>query len=821
MDADQPFVANTPCLEWRPVPATSLVSTAGWGLHAALLPICTLDATSAALDGMGALTHELTSAALSRVVAALAPAGAFSGVSHDVEALKASVIAARERMDDTNALVLSAADFREAEAFDEPARGAVSAARGGRRGHGSSGAAAPATAQPQPGPPELVFLHRASLASFGALADTGGLLQPLGYLYELLGPRSTRAIRSDPLSGLRTSAELLRASLTQHTRVTAPTDALLAGRVAPFLAQIALPTVLRSGSSDRRAVQSDFIDACAYWHGTAAEAARVAERRIVHAGRTHATLGRLLAAASSSHERVEQAARLAAALCPAALASAPLPTRLAALEAKLSGRSLLIDQAVGQRRSLPEIVQLIVDESEATGEGVTVASAAGAADPVVAGTGSLRGAALERALHEGAFVQLADEAEQIDLTTGEGQLELLERAFGSGSIIVTRYLTTLAASLRTKHALFGQLELAASERRAYFSRCQVMDAESGEVPDLMREWEWSESAMSHLFAGNFHLIDWANEPSGFLGPHNLGSSVPLSAVPNGQLYTVQSVLEGIRGFGHRTFVALGYSADPSSRGYSFEALCDSQISFVKHAWEFGDAERGALLTFADEQFRAALEKAGELYRRQVMSAEPRDAALDAFLPVGCAYERNLHAKRANAAPIVSVRRAFPHLVPSAKPRFLPGVTPASGHGGGRGDSERSKGKSQGASSSGASNAERPGAKAHLAQQLPDNTLLLGGRVYDLPAIAQSINVGVADRCWPVVLSSKPGEAALALCPCPQSDGHRSMNGKMHARPEGWSITDVTSRFSKPATAAQLKRAAPQADGRGGKRKKSA
>jgi hypothetical protein len=96
--------------------------------------------------------------------------------------------------------------------------------------------------------------------------------------------------------------------------------------------------------------------------------------------------------------------------------------------------------------------------------------------------------------------------------------------------------------------------------------------------------------------------------------------------------------------------------------------------------------------------------------------------------------------------------------------------------------------------------EKPGSKAGLTTFLSSTSLLLGSRVYDLGAIATHYKLGekeAANACWPVLLSSKPGSSALALCKHPAS--HGGAGAPTHRRPRGFSLDHVTSNFSRPAT----------------------
>ena len=58
----------------------------------------------------------------------------------------------------------------------------------------------------------------------------------------------------------------------------------------------------------------------------------------------------------------------------------------------------------------------------------------------------------------------------------------------------------------------------------------------------------------------------------------------------------------------------------------------------------------------------------------------------------------------------------------------------------------------------------PGSKCSISRWLKGAHLQLGKLVYDIPRIASYYGVAKDDKCWPVILSTKPGDAALAVCP---------------------------------------------------------
>ena len=269
----------------------------------------------------------------------------------------------------------------------------------------------------------------------------------------------------------------------------------------------------------------------------------------------------------------------------------------------------------------------------------------------------------------------------------------------------------------------------------------------------------------------------------------------------------------------------------------------------------GGQESQAMLDFAAREFEQALAKAGELVKNILLSGEPADFKLKYLLPYGCEYERNLTAKRESAKGLLLVRRAFPNLLP-AVPRMIPGQSelrapPSASHApssagrnnptarpsapkpprGGKKKREPTPVRSSAASAPPSrpqqpppakkakptpspapkpqaqrGGGEEPGSKAFLAVYLSPTTLFLGGKVYDLAAIAADFQVSVNSKCWPVLLTSKPGDAALALCPHHSKREHANMRCDQHVPPPGWNTATVVSKHSTNATANQRKEA---------------
>ena len=187
-------------------------------------------------------------------------------------------------------LVILVADVvvNAVESFDTPAVPAAPAAVGGRgRGRGAAAVGVPVPAGgalPVPGPPSLRFLHLTSRLRLFDPASSRPLLS-LAILSGYLGPSLTRAVRSDELSLVRTSAEVLRSNLETSLGVNpgAASDGVLAVRLPAFIiaAHSTLGQALLSYEISAEALSSEGFDSFRLLMGSSEE------RRAVEVSRIH------------------------------------------------------------------------------------------------------------------------------------------------------------------------------------------------------------------------------------------------------------------------------------------------------------------------------------------------------------------------------------------------------------------------------------------------------------------------------------------------------------------------------------------------------
>jgi hypothetical protein len=74
----------------------------------------------------------------------------------------------------------------------------------------------------------------------------------------------------------------------------------------------------------------------------------------------------------------------------------------------------------------------------------------------------------------------------------------------------------------------------------------------------------------------------------------------------------------------------------------------------------------------------------------------------------------------------------------------------------------------------------------------------GSLVYDTAKIAKHYSLD-DDHCFPVLLSTKKGKAALALCPHWGKAGHESLTSVKHVAPKDWNYTHVCSHMAEKAS----------------------
>ena len=214
----------------------------------------------------------------------------------------------------------------------------------------------------------------------------------------------------------------------------------------------------------------------------------------------------------------------------------------------------------------------------------------------------------------------------------------------------------------------------------------------------------------------------------------------------------------------------------------------------------------SLLLHAHEAFLRALADCETAHLRMLSHPEPAAAKLDYLLEFNGPYDEALKEKTKGMAPMVLIRRALPELLPPSADRSLSGVrleAPAPavaavvprgpGAGKGKGKDDDAKGKGKGKLTDG--EIPPPGSLKGIVNWVDETHMHLGTLIYDTTKIGKHYSLD-ADHCYPVLLSTKKGGAALALCPHWGKPGHTSLTSVKHVAPKEWNYSHVCSHMAE-------------------------
>ena len=659
---------------------------------------------------------------------------------------------------------------------------------------------------------ELMFSER----------DGKGQLEAVGMLKLILHPGSAREGVPEEVPFI---VERLQSYVATRTYVKNGDDqssAFLASSFPSIFKSILLEEDLRSGLLSYEMLKAEMRDGIALRSGQAQDVKDVESQRVFYLmGDRTPTLSQLLAGLTptDAHSQIE---RLSA-LYLAGRAQQSLRFRILDLESKLLPHRRMVQQAKEGGASVSETIRRLTTEQDAVDgrSGFQDSHSSSAAERL----GSL--SLSPKALQKEAIIQAHNEQGFLEYVSGaagrnfDGQeIQEWERAIASGSTILSRYFMTLDrdSSLEGTHEIYGRLKLIESARIDMIAHFQMTE-DDGSIPvPEMQAHRWDQSSFKKLQLRLYHEIDWVNAPSGVLGLLNLKDINGYTAVPKDQLWSVPSVIDIVRPFIHRTFTSIGY-AHFSDEGYTIATLLDLHKRNVEWCRDLGGSVGPAQLQYAVECFVDELKVIGSRALALQAAVNPAGVHYTHVAPYGCEYERKMKLRRSHVEPIRMLQRAVPEILPACAPKVLEGVKLG---GSATKSKPQGKGHSGGATSRAPSAAsgkrppstnpaapdrapDTPGSKAFLAKALASNggnDLMLGGRVYDLIKISGKFGMRPADKCWPVLLSSKPGNAKLALCPCAGDAAHATLGAPAHTSPAGWSVDDITNSFSRLATSAE-------------------
>lgn len=419
----------------------------------------------------------------------------------------------------------------------------------------------------------------------------------------------------------------------------------------------------------------------------------------------------------------------------------------------------------------------------------------------------------ERAVTAPNFIEANDKIQQ-----SEG-ISVIEAAATSGSVLMLRYLFWMPAWMRPRHAAFDTIGKHLDDRAGYLEYCATVSAETGTVPSQLATYRLSDSQTEEFWSCRWADMDMVNanpnarHEGGFLAVRYLEHGQAYETVSSADFYTVESSLLGIREWFGRLLLGVGFAAGPDE-GYSWSDVVDRQLELVRYLEGLPAQDRASWRLWASDNFvKHALTRAQTLFRAKLMTSRPADEVVTNFLPDGASFFANITAKLEDAKPIAVVRRAFPNYFPAALVS-LPGTSSSATRQGGSNDGRAGGGSGGGATAQAKANkggkarmreqADTPGSKADLAKVLSSGHLFIAAKVCDLQAVADHFKVKKEDYCWPVIFSTKKGEAALALCPHP--DRHGGVNSKWHKPPKGFDQGNALKKFWSAASAEQLREA---------------
>lgn len=669
------------------------------------------------------------------------------------------------------------------------------------------------------GPAELKWL---SLLLLGHTVDTADVLPFLAFARRalLMPDRTSVLARADPTSHVRAVGDVLLRwvqssigfapdpSLARHFRTQG-------GRIT------ALPDALRSGSFEADVLESELIDDISYSSGEVAKKDTVTLSRLEFVGSDYPDLHDFLNRVPSRPAKGTAIARLSVVL-PSHVAKLPLFDRLVALDTFLEGHSALLTQCWNKGMSvtgLDGVLELLIKELEESkaDRPTDRGQVEDLNDAALVGPGrGLSDAARQRALQDTAFVDSSEDILALDLSTPAGRKEALSIACLAECVIYQRFFAAPSSLLRC-HAVFKALYRCFDQLPAYFGGAQAADPATGVVEELRENWTFPTTSITLVFGGKLSRVPFFNGAGGALALSNLTASEPFMECPVDQLYTVVSVLELTIPFVRATMAAAGWKAT-SSVGYTLPALYERQLAHVKWIQGMGTMEIAELLPHAHRAFLQALLDADVEVARLMDDPEPVERELDHVLAFGGDYDNQLARKTAGAKPLVVVRQAFPHLLPSGKDRSLPGVTLPGGAGGSGGggvvdvganhDKDKSKDKNKDKAKDkgkGKDGVRPPGSQSGLVSWTDSTHMQLGPLIYDVQSIADHYQVSPTEVCWPVLCSLKKGGHALALCPCWGQPGHTALTSSAHVKPKGWDVAHIDKHFTAKAAPAGAKR----------------
>ena len=671
-----------------------------------------------------------------------------------------------------------------------------------------------------PCPAELEFLRKVSWAALYRKGlechpEQPGCLLALATL--LLGSRLRHATRNDDNTHLRVVAEMMLAHVGEWGKLKSDASTSAVARQVPhYLAALygAIPLQLRTGLTSNDSMLSFLRDGHVLLTGKEAEVEAVMWQLVHRSLSEFSVIGEFDSMLQQTSETKLQLERLLAGYAPHLKGNPYL--RVCGLDRemiRLRKRSHIVDMR-NSGSTAADIVDAMLDDDapsrrgqgSSSGGGGGGGSGGGAGADDVMPTADLTDDAVSEAISAPTFR---------DCVTGCAGLaarEFLEVCFMSGSMIVLRYLVQPTDAIRRRHKFFVEIDKHRMDMLSYFNHALTLDPNTGETTVGLEEYTWTEKEMMLFLRGRWLAMDTVNEDGGFADFAKFETNTRTAHVPREGHYLIASALAGSSKFMTRLLTSIRYPADPI-HGFSIKAVYDTQTMLAAWVESLPAEAVEAKRAWAKHNFEVhALERASRTYLATLNSGSPATECFDGFLDMHSPFFSKIVTTKAAASPLVTVQRAFPHLMPNT-PRALPGAhdffgtgssapfgahadppAPAELPGGGGGGGGGGKGKRK-----------QPGSSAQdLTKDLGDDKLFIAGTVFDVAGIAKHCGCQVKDKCWRVLLSTKEGEDKLVLCSDPAK--HGGINSKMHTAPPKFKRQQMQSMFSSVATNGQLAQA---------------
>lgn len=822
---DSPVVQSLRYLQWTVPAAAGPATIALAEIQGLCLMVAQFDLKDAnvrqTLSAANLIEHALSLAACSDLLRELHEAQVFEDpYDSDVQLFEA--LADNPRLDH-NRLRPPLAAIERTDPFDRPGAAAVPARPAGQGRRGAPAVAAIPAVPPMPGPSKLKGLQ---LTSWLAILSEGERQLPgrqsllLARTVTMLSHRSRDSTRREATSDLRTVAATLTMYVSTWAGVgTGATSSQISRQIPAYLASnmSVMPADLVGPCGTALACEAELRDGHTLLCGRETEAASVLWRRIHHNLDRFPVLSQFKGRMSSSGATKEMLERLM--IGTKVPAGTPLVrTWELARDLDRKGKLQAVRDLLAAGSTVSKVVEDLLESHVTAAGAATVPDSGGGAFPPGGGgstSGSMEQREFERAVSAPNFISAHEEMQR-----AEGR-DVIEAAATSGSVLMLRYLFWAPAWMRPRHPAFDMVGKNLDDRASYLEYCATVSAESGEVPSHLATYRLADTQVDEFWSCRWADIDMVNanpqhrHEGGFLAVRFLEHGQAYEAVTAADFYTVESSLLGVREWFSRLLLGVGFSAAPDE-GYSWNDVIDRQLELVRYMGGLPTQDMTSWRRWANDNFRKhALMRAQTLFRSKLSTSRPADEVVTSFLPEGASFFANITAKLADAQPIAVVRRAFPNYFPATLVA-LPGTSSTASRAGG---GETSAGGERVANTSGLASGsakakggkgkmrdqmDTPGSKADLAKTLSSGHLFIAARVCDIQAVAEHYKVKREDHCWPVIFSTKKGEAALALCPNP--DKHGGIHSKWHRPPKGFDQAQAVKKFWSAANAEQLREA---------------